>query len=243
MRAKERREKARKMFQDGMELLEIADELRVPYPTIVSDKRRDKIPWKMGNTALAKKQVEKDDELELTQVERDLIDYYFIHRGSKGKAYRLAYGVSAEQAHKKASRKFNSPQIKEAIRIRRELDKQDLNIDVQGIIEDLMKIWTANPLDYLEISDLKYLCKKTGEEKITKVLKPRKDINEADMFPLQGIKKGKDGWEFQLMDKYKILPELRAWAEMYEVQTKEEASKSNNVFESLMEQLKNKVGG
>lgn len=228
-------EQAKKLYDAGEKLIDIADQLGVPEGTIRSWKKRY---W--GNATLQKKECnvakEKklskraeqetikqeseylDETVELSEKQR-LFCMYYIRSFSATKAYQKAYRCSYDVANAEGYKLLVKPCIKKAIQ---QLKQNRLNrelLDEHDIFQKYIDIAFADLTDYVEFGveetpvmglygPIKVKDPNTGK-KVTLTQKENvvrfKSSSEIDGTLLAEVKKGKNGDSIKLADRMKAL--------------------------------------
>lgn len=228
-------EQAKKLYDAGEKLIDIADQLGVPEGTIRSWKKRywgnatlqkkecnvakEKKPTKRAEQETIKEESEYLDEtVELSEKQR-LFCMYYIRSFNATKAYQKAYQCSYETAMANGSMALRNTKIQKAIkglkqnRLNREL------LDEQDIFQKYMDIAFADLTDYVEFGveeipvigmygPIEVEDPNTGK-KVTLTQKENvvrfKSSSEIDGTLLTEVKKGKNGDSIKLADRMKAL--------------------------------------
>lgn len=228
-------EQAKKLYDAGEKLIDIADQLGVPEGTIRSWKKRY---W--GNATLQKKEcnvakekkLSKRAEQETIKQESEYLDetaelsekqrlfcMYYIRSFSATKAYQKAYRCSYDVANAEGYKLLVKPCIKKAIQ---QLKQNRLNrelLDEHDIFQKYIDIAFADLTDYVEFGveetpvmglygPIKAKDPNTGK-KVTLTQKENvvrfKSSSEIDGTLLAEVKKGKNGDSIKLADRMKAL--------------------------------------
>ena len=228
-------EQAKKLYDAGEKLIDIADQLGVPEGTIRSWKKRY---W--GNATLQKKEcnvakekkLSKRAEQETIKQESEYLDetaelsekqrlfcMYYIRSFSATKAYQKAYRCSYDVANAEGYKLLVKPCIKKAIQ---QLKQNRLNrelLDEHDIFQKYIDIAFADLTDYVEFGveetpvmglygPIKVKDPNTGK-KVTLTQKENvvrfKSSSEIDGTLLAEVKKGKNGDSIKLADRMKAL--------------------------------------
>ena len=228
-------EQAKKLYDAGEKLIDIADQLGVPEGTIRSWKKRY---W--GNATLQKKEcnvakekkLSKRAEQETIKQESEYLDetaelsekqrlfcMYYIRSFSATKAYQKAYRCSYDVANAEGYKLLVKPCIKKAIQ---QLKQNRLNrelLDEHDIFQKYIDITFADLTDYVEFGveetpvmglygPIKVKDPNTGK-KVTLTQKENvvrfKSSSEIDGTLLAEVKKGKNGDSIKLADRMKAL--------------------------------------
>ena len=159
-------EQAKKLYDAGKKLIDIADQLGVPEGTIRSWKKRywgnatlqkkecnvakEKKPSKRAEQETIKQESEYLDEtVELSEKQR-LFCMYYVRSFNATKAYQKAYQCSYDVANVEGYKTLVKPSIKKAIQ---QLKQNRLNrelLDEHDIFQKYMDIAFADLTDYVE---------------------------------------------------------------------------------------------
>lgn len=231
----QRAEQAKTLYDKGLKLIDIANQLGIPEGTVRSWKNRynwdcnvAKEKRNVAKTKKNKKQNQEEpsvDEVssiienpELTDKQR-LFCVHYIRSFNATKAYQKAYGCSYETAMVEGSSHLRNPKIKSEIlklkqeRLNREfLSEADIFQKYMDIafadITDYMTFGTEEVLVMAMYGPVKIKDPETGEEKqLTKIVNTVrfKDSTEVDGTILSEVKQGKDGASIKLPDRMKAL--------------------------------------
>lgn len=231
----EKKIKARELFDKGLKLIEIANQLKVPEGTIRSWKNRynwncnvAKEKCNVAKTKKRKKQPQEElmtDEVdqvienpELTDKQR-LFCVLYVKSFNATKAYQKAYGCDYEAAMKSGSRMLRNVEVKKEIFRLKEsrLNKEFLSED--DIFQKYMDIAFADLTDYVEFGTaeepvmsmygpVKVEDPETGKKKqMTQTVNVVrfKKSSEVDGTILSEVKHGKNGSSIKLADRMKAL--------------------------------------
>ena len=228
-------EQAKKLYDAGEKLIDIADQLGVPEGTIRSWKKRswgnaplqkkecnvakEKTPTKRAEQETIKEESEYLDEtVELSEKQR-LFCMYYIRSFNATKAYQKAYQCSYETAMANGSMALRNTKIQKATKV---LNQNRLNrelLDEQDIFQKYMDIAFADLTDYVEFGveeipvigmygPIEVEDPNTGK-KVTLTQKENvvrfKSSSEIDGTLLTEVKKGKNGDSIKLADRMKAL--------------------------------------
>lgn len=250
----EKKIKARELFNKGLKLIEIANQLEVPEGTIRSWKNRynwdcnvAKEKCNVAKTKKRKKQNQEEltaDEVdqvienpELTDKQR-LFCVLYARCFNATKAYRKAYDCSYEVAMKNGSRMLRNAEVKKEIFRLKEsrLNKEFLSED--DIFQKYMDIAFADLTDYVEFGTaeepvmsmygpVKVEDPETGKKKqLTQTVNVVhfKKSSEVDGTILSEVKHGKNGSSIKLADRMKALQWL---SDHMEIATAEQIERLN----------------
>lgn len=220
----EKAEKARKLYKDGMKLVEIADRLKVPAGTV----RRWKSTYhwdgehqserseKKSERSESKKNVTKKavaDEVKRVIQNTDLTDkqqlfcIHYIRCFNATKAYHKAYGVDYATAASIGYRLLEKDGVKQEIH---RLKQDRLNrefLSESDVFQKYMDIAFADVTDFVEFGneDVDVILD-TGERKTITVSHVNiKNDADVDGTIISEVSKGKDGVKVKLADRMKAL--------------------------------------
>ena len=231
----QRIEQAKALYDKGLKLIDIANQLGIPEGTVRSWKNRynwdcnvAKEKRNVAKTKKNKKQNQEEpsvDEVssiienpELTDKQR-LFCVHYIRSFNATKAYQKAYGCSYENAMQNGSRMLRNDKVKEEIlRLKQERLNREF-LSESDIFQKYMDIAFADITDYMTFGTeevpvmaiygpVKIKDPETGEEKqLTKIVNTVrfKDSTEVDGTILSEVKQGKDGASIKLPDRMKAL--------------------------------------
>lgn len=234
-RAPDRRiDDAKKMFDEGKKLVEIARTLGICEGTVRSWKNR--YQWDCNVAIKEKQRCGKKKEKQRRKKEipaevdsavnssnltdrQKLFCVYYIRSFNATKAYQKAYGVDYRTAATNGSRMLRNAQVKEEIiRLKQERLNREF-LSEEDIFQKYMDIAFADITDYLEFGTeevpvmamygpVKIKDPDTGEEKgLTKTVNTVrfKSSSEVDGTILAEVKQGRDGASIKLADRMKAL--------------------------------------
>ena len=231
----QRAEQAKALYDKGLKLIDIANQLGIPEGTVRSWKNRynwdcnvAKEKRNVAKTKKNKKQNQKEpsvDEVssiienpELTDKQR-LFCVHYIRSFNATKAYQKAYGCSYETAMVEGSSHLRNPKIKsEILKLKQERLNREF-LSEADIFQKYMDIAFADITDYITFATeevpvmamygpVKIKDPETGEEKpLTKIVNTVrfKDSSEVDGTILAEVKQGRDGASIKLSDRMKAL--------------------------------------
>ena len=231
----QRVEQAKMLYDKGLKLIDIANQLGIPEGTVRSWKNRynwdcnvAKETRNVAKTKKNKKQNQEEpsvDEVssiienpELTDKQR-LFCVHYIRSFNATKAYQKAYGCSYETAMVEGSSHLRNPKIKsEILKLKQERLNREF-LSESDIFQKYMDIAFADITDYMTFGTeevpvmamygpVKIKDPETGEEKqLTKIVNTVrfKDSSEVDGTILSEVKQGKDGASIKLSDRMKAL--------------------------------------
>lgn len=231
----QRIEQAKALYDKGLKLIDIANQLGIPEGTVRSWKNRYNwdcnVAKEKRNVAKTKKNKKQNreepsvDEVssiienpELTDKQR-LFCVHYIRSFNATKAYQKAYGCSYENAMQNGSRMLRNDKVKEEIlRLKQERLNREF-LSEADIFQKYMDIAFADITDYMTFGTeevpvmamygpVKIKDPETGEEKqLTKIVNTVrfKDSSEVDGAILSEVKQGKDGASIKLSDRMKAL--------------------------------------
>ena len=231
----QRIEQAKALYDKGLKLIDIANQLGIPEGTVRSWKNRynwdcnvAKEKRNVAKTKRNKKQNQEEpsvDEVssiienpELTDKQR-LFCVHYIRSFNATKAYQKAYGCSYETAMVEGSSHLRNPKIKsEILKLKQERLNREF-LSESDIFQKYMDIAFADITDYMTFGTeevpvmamygpVKIKDPETGEEKqLTKIVNTVrfKDSSEVDGTILSEVKQGKDGASIKLSDRMQAL--------------------------------------
>lgn len=231
----QRAEQAKALYDKGLKLIDIANQLGIPEGTVRSWKNRynwdcnvAKEKRNVAKTKKNKKQNQEEpsvDEVssiienpELTDKQR-LFCVHYIRSFNATKAYQKAYGCSYETAMVEGSSHLRNPKIKsEILKLKQERLNREF-LSEADIFQKYMDIAFTDITDYMTFGTeevpvmamygpVKIKNPETGEEKqLTKIVNTVrfKDSSEVDGTILSEVKQGKDGASIKLSDRMKAL--------------------------------------
>ena len=231
----QRAEQAKVLYDKGLKLIDIANQLGTPEGTVRSWKNRynwdcnvAKEKRNVAKTKKNKKQNQEEpsvdevssiiDNPELTDKQR-LFCVHYIRSFNATKAYQKAYGCSYENAMQNGSRMLRNDKVKEEIlRLKQERLNREF-LSEADIFQKYIDIAFADITDYMTFGTeevpvmamygpVKIKDPETGEEKqLTKIVNTvrLKDSTEVDGTILSEVKQGKDGASIKLSDRMKAL--------------------------------------
>ncbi|RHA69845.1 phage portal protein [Roseburia intestinalis] len=220
----EKAEKARKLYKDGMKLVEIASRLDVPPGTVRrwkstyhwDDKHPSERSEKKSERSESKKNVTKKavaDEVKQVIQNTDLTDkqqlfcVYYIRCFNATKAYQKAYGCGYTTAVTNGPALLGNTRIKEEIlRLKQERLNREF-LSESDIFQKYMDIAFADVTDFMEFGneDVDVILD-TGEQKTITVSHVNiKNDADVDGTIISEVSKGKDGVKVKLADRMKAL--------------------------------------
>lgn len=231
----QRIEQAKVLYNKGLKLIDIANQLGIPEGTVRSWKNRYNwdcnVAKEKRNVAKTKKNKKQNQEepsvdevssvmknSELTDKQR-LFCIHYIRCFNATKAYQKAYGCSYETAMVEGSSHLRNPKIKsEILKLKQERLNREF-LSEADIFQKYMDIAFADITDYMTFGTeevpvmamygpVKIKDPETGEEKqLTKIVNTVrfKDSTEVDGTILSEVKQGKDGANIKLPDRMKAL--------------------------------------
>lgn len=231
----QRAEQAKALYDKGLKLIDIANQLGIPEGTVRSWKNRYNwdcnVAKEKRNVAKTKKNKKRNQEepsvdevssvmknSELTDKQR-LFCIHYIRCFNATKAYQKAYGCSYETAMVEGSSHLRNPKIKsEILKLKQERLNREF-LSEADIFQKYMDIAFADITDYMTFGTeevpvmamygpVKIKDPETGEEKqLTKIVNTVrfKDSTEVDGTILSEVKQGKDGANIKLPDRMKAL--------------------------------------
>mgnify|MGYP004730329463 CR=1 FL=1 len=231
----QRVEQAKALYDKGLKLIDIANQLGIPEGTVRSWKNRynwdcnvAKEKRNVAKTKKNKKQNQEEpsvDEVssiienpELTDKQR-LFCIHYIRSFNATKAYQKAYGCSYENAMQNGSRMLRNDKVKEEIiRLKQNRLNQEL-LSEEDIFQKYMDIAFSDITDYVKFGTEKVPVMtmygpaqvqdpKTGKKKtLTETVNiiHFRDSSEVDGSIISEVKHGKNGSSIKLADRMKAL--------------------------------------
>ena len=231
----QRVEQAKALYDKGLKLIDIANQLGIPEGTVRSWKNRYNwdcnVAKEKRNVAKSKKNKKQNQEEpsvdevssiienpELTDKQR-LFCIHYIRCFNATKAYQRAYACGYEAAMINGSRLLRNDKVKEEIlRLKQERLNREF-LSEADIFQKYMDIAFADITDYMTFGTeevpvmsmygpVKIKDPETGKEKpLTKIVNTVrfKNSSEMDGTILAEVKQGRDGASIKLADKMKAL--------------------------------------
>ncbi len=220
----EKAEKARKLYKDGMKLVEIADRLKVPAGTVRrwkstyhwdgehQSERSEKKSERSENKKSVTKRAVADEVKQVIQ-NTDLTDkqqlfcIHYIRCFNATKAYQKAYGCDYATALVNGSRMLGNARIKdEILRLKQDRLNREF-LSESDIFQKYMDIAFADVTNFMEFGneDVDVILD-TGERKTITVSHVNiKNDADVDGTIISEVSKGKDGIKVKLADRMKAL--------------------------------------
>ena len=217
----EKAEKAHKLYEGGMKLVEIASQLDVPAGTVrrwkstyhwdgehQSERSEKKSERSENKKSVRKKAVA--DEVKQVMQNTDLTDkqqlfcIYYIRCFNATKAYQKAYGVDYATAASIGYRMLKNDGVKEEIN---RLKQNRLNrefLSEPDIFQKYMDIAFADITDFVEFGSGTFTDPETDEE-VSYSFVNLKDSKNVDGTLISEVSKGKDGAKIKLANRMKAL--------------------------------------
>ena len=263
----EKAEKARKLYKDGMKLVEIADRLKVPAGTVRrwkstyhwdgehQSERSEKKSERSENKKSVTKRAVADEVKQVIQ-NTDLTDkqqlfcIHYIRCFNATKAYQKAYGCDYATALVNGSRMLGNARIKdEILRLKQDRLNREF-LSESDIFQKYMDIAFADVTDFMEFGneDVDVILD-TGERKTITVSHVNiKNDADVDGTIISEVSKGKDGVKVKLADRMKALQWLsdhmdlateKQRAEIALLKSRADAGKDDreNKLDQLFEQI------
>lgn len=231
----QRVEQAKMLYDKGLKLIDIANQLGIPEGTVRSWKNRynwdcnvAKEKRNVAKTKKNKKQNQEEPSVDevssiienpgLTDKQR-LFCVHYIRSFNATKAYQKAYECSYETAMVEGSNHLRNPKIKsEILKLKQERLNREF-LSEADIFQKYIDIAFADITDYMTFGTeevpvmamygpVKIKDPETGEEKqLTKIVNTVrfKNSSEVDGTILAEVKQGKDGASIKLADRMKAL--------------------------------------
>lgn len=217
----ENAEKARKLYESGMKLVEIASQLNVPAGTVRrwkstygwdgehkserSDKKANVRKEKKNDTnkAVADEVKEVMQNTNLTD-KQQLFCLYYIRCFNATKAYQKAYGCDYNTAMVCGCQLLRNTKVKDEI-LRLKQDKLNREfLSEPDIFQKYMDIAFADITDYVEFGNGTFTDPETDEE-VQYSYVNLKDSKTVDGTLISEVSKGRDGAKIKLADRMKAL--------------------------------------
>lgn len=219
----ENAEKARKLYESGMKLVEIASQLNCSAATIRTWKNRYKWDSKESETFQNKNETKRNvskrknvkekavaDEVKEVMQNTNLTDkqqlfcLYYIRCFNATKAYQKAYGVDYATAASIGYRLLENDGVKEEInRLKQERLNREF-LSETDIFQKYMDIAFADMTDYVEFGNGTFTDPETDEE-VQYSYVNLKDSKTVDGTLISEVSKGRDGAKIKLADRMKAL--------------------------------------
>ena len=219
----ENAEKARKLYESGMKLVEIASQLNCSAATIRTWKNRYKWDSKESETFQNKNETKRNvskrknvkekavaEEVKEVMQNTNLTDkqqlfcLYYIRCFNATKAYQKAYGVDYATAASIGYRLLENDGVKEEInRLKQERLNREF-LSESDIFQKYMDIAFVDITDYVEFGNGTFTDPETDEE-VQYSYVNLKDSNAVDGTLISEVSKGKDGAKIKLADRMKAL--------------------------------------
>lgn len=222
----ENAEKARKLYESGMKLVEIASQLNCSAATIRTWKNRYKWDSKESETFQNKNETERNvskrknvkekavaDEVKEVMQNTNLTDKQqlfclcYIRCFNATKAYQKAYGVDYATAASIGYRLLENDGVKEEInRLKQERLNREF-LSESDIFQKYMDIAFADITDFAEFGNEEVeVLLDNGDTKMVTVSHVNvKNSNDVDGTIISEISKGRDGVKVKLADRMKAL--------------------------------------
>lgn len=245
-------EVARKLYEQGILLKDIAEQLDVPEGTVRSWKKRydwdnatlQKPECNVAKESARKKKVQQavaadtasvSENPDLTEKQR-LFCLYYVRYFNATKAYQKAYGCSYEVAHAEGYKILAKPCVKTEIQTLKQSRLNRELLDEHDIFQKYMDIAFADITDFVEFGqEEEYVIGQFGlvqvEDPVTGKKAPLKQkvntvrFKESDSIDgtlITEVKNGKNGASIKLADRMKALEWL---AEHMDIATEEQKAR------------------
>lgn len=245
-------EVARKLYEQGILLKDIAEQLDVPEGTVRSWKKRydwdnatlQKPECNVAKESARKKKVQQAVAADITSVTEnpDLTDkqrlfcLYYVRCFNATKAYQKAYGCSYEVAHAEGYKILAKPCVKTEIQALKQSRLNRELLDEHDIFQKYMDIAFADITDFVQFGqEEEYVIGQFGlvqvEDPVTGKKAPLKQkvntvrFRESDSIDgtlITEVKNGKNGASIKLADRMKALEWL---AEHMDIATEEQKAR------------------
>jgi phage terminase small subunit len=245
-------EVARKLYEQGILLKDIAEQLDVPEGTVRSWKKRydwdnatlQKPKCNVAKESARKKKVQQavaadtasvSENPDLTDKQR-LFCLYYVRYFNATKAYQKAYGCSYEVAHAEGYKILAKPCVKTEIQAMKQSRLNRELLDEHDIFQKYMDIAFADITDFVQFGqEEEYVIGQFGlvqvEDPVTGKKAPLKQkvntvrFRESDSIDgtlITEVKNGKNGASIKLADRMKALEWL---AEHMDIATEEQKAR------------------
>lgn len=245
-------EVARKLYEQGILLKDIAEQLDVPEGTVRSWKKRydwdnatlQKPECNVAKESARKKKVQQavaadtasvSENPDLTDKQR-LFCLYYVRYFNATKAYQKAYGCSYEVAHAEGYKILAKPCVKTEIQAMKQSRLNRELLDEHDIFQKYMDIAFADITDFVQFGqEEEYVIGQFGlvqvEDPVTGKKAPLKQkvntvrFRESDSIDgtlITEVKNGKNGASIKLADRMKALEWL---AEHMDIATEEQKAR------------------
>lgn len=245
-------EVARKLYEQGILLKDIAEQLDVPEGTVRSWKKRydwdnatlQKPECNVAKESARKKKVQQavaadtasvSENPDLTEKQR-LFCLYYVRYFNATKAYQKAYGCSYEVAHAEGYKILAKPCVKTEIQALKQSRLNRELLDEHDIFQKYMDIAFADITDFVQFGqEEEYVIGQFGlvqvEDPVTGKKAPLKQkvntvrFRESDSIDgtlITEVKNGKNGASIKLADRMKALEWL---AEHMDIATEEQKAR------------------
>ena len=211
------------MYKQGMKLVEIADQLGCSSATIRTWKNRYKWDDNASETFQKKSETKRnvskkkirdattlDDGTKETLQNDDLTPeqqmfcIYYSRTFNAAQSYQKAYGCSYESAIANGSRLLTNDKVRAEIKRLKEIKRQQIVADADGIVELQMRIAFADIGNYVSFGQKEVTDIATDETYMVSVV-DLKESKNTDTQLIQEVKRGKDGVSVKLADKQKAI--------------------------------------
>lgn len=225
------KEKAKELYESGVMLKDIANQLDLPEGTVRSWKNRGKwscnatqekecnVAKKTKRNKAEKKAVAK--EIESVMSNEDLTDkqrlfcIYYSRSFNATQSYKKAYGCSYEVALTEGPALKNNPRISSEIKRLKQIKLSEAYLEPGDVFQKYMDIAFSDITDYLSFGQEEVpvmgafgpvVDKETGET-LTKIVNTVKfrESSDVDGTIISEVKQGKDGASIKLGDRMKAL--------------------------------------
>lgn len=228
------RDEAKKLFEEGMSLISIADRLGINYNTIKQWKSRYK--WMKPKKKVTKKvtvtvmkipleksvQDHVEGNSELTEKQK-LFCLYYIKNFNATQAYLKAYNCSYDVANAEGYKLLVKPCIKVEINRLKEIKKQSIMVDPDDIVERYLRIAFADMTDFMDFGSCQVpvivdgmIVRDDNDDMITTTENTIrfKDSSMVDGGLICEISSNRQGTKIKLEDRQKALSWLAKFFEM-----------------------------
>lgn len=217
---------AKRLYESGMKLVDIAKKLDVPAGTVRrwkstylwdgdnserSKKKSERSEKKKKASERKKEAVEKEvnqvlDNPDLTDKQR-LFCLYYIKCFNATKAYQRAYGCSYSAAATEGCNSLKNPKIAQAIRELKQGRMNQAMLEPEDIFQKYMDIAYADITEYLTFGqkEIEYVDKAGNGQTTVVSFVDLNDSSNVDGTILSEVSQGKEGVKVKLADRMKAL--------------------------------------
>lgn len=242
--------KAYKLFQEGMKMVDIAKEVGVAESTVRVWKKRywTNATFQESNVAKEIKETIENDNLTDKQ---KLFCIYYIKCFNATKAYQKAYECSYNNAMTEGSKSLRNPKIEEEIKRLKQAKLNKAYLSEEDIFQKYIDIAFSDVNDYIKVTKKTYIEKDSEGNPIRdeygKVIVHEYktlDISESakvDGSIIKEISEGKSGIKIKLEDKMRALEWLSNHMDMLTTHQVQKLKQEKESFELRKKEVESKV--